>query len=531
MTNNRLFTRNVLFVFLLIFSVPCFAEEPCSVSYIPAHEYSQVVVKAINNAQHSVHAVLYLFSLYPNSPQSLPMQPANALVAAQKRGVNVNVVLDKGEYASPADPGAASAPSKEDSPSEAGRPFKVPAVVNNLLAYEFLAGRGVHVRIADVTAIVHAKAMVIDSQTVIVGSVNWSESALSRNFEASVLINSTDVAKALLRELGALPEKTLPSDDSGAVRLPMRFLSDSAKGGCAGRMAANSDERAYDVYLYLHRLASAAFSSHRQPSPSSPSTVNRQPSTFFDLNYDSCASQLGIVSMGNVAYRRQINKVLEKLQDRYGLVSVSKAYGQDAQIRFTSADTTGGTVSVPAKYWDFGWGRSLGFPGKVMYVLNLYYSSVSLSRPQWSMAETTLAGRHGLTRGFVTTGIIQLRRANLFDVVYDENMIVGPRHSNRYFPLPLYDPALLAAEWTALENRYGKEKTDRGRACAAAVYKDDDCGAVEKFIELENKYGIDKVEKARKIMEEKDPDNPKRCVAYFVRTIMGNMREPISGPD
>jgi hypothetical protein len=53
------------------------------------------------------------------------------------------------------------------------------------------------------------------------------------------------------------------------------------------------------------------------------------------------------------------------------------------------------------------------------------------------------------------------------------------------------------------------------------VYKDDDCGAVEKFIELENKYGIDKVERATKIMEEKDPDNPKRCVAYFIRTIMG----------
>ena len=86
--------------------------------------------------------------------------------------------------------------------------------------------------------------------------------------------------------------------------------------------------------------------------------------------------------------------------------------------------------------------------------------------------------------------------------------------------MPLYDPAQLAARWIELENKYGKDKTARATLCAKTVYKHDDCGAVEKFIECEEKYGIDKVEKARKIMEQKNPDNPKRCVGYFLRTIM-----------
>lgn len=86
--------------------------------------------------------------------------------------------------------------------------------------------------------------------------------------------------------------------------------------------------------------------------------------------------------------------------------------------------------------------------------------------------------------------------------------------------MPLYDPAQLAARWIELENKYGKDKTARATLCAKTVYKHDDCGAVEKFIECEEKYVIDKVAKARKIMEQKNPDNPKRCVGYFLRTIM-----------
>ena len=481
-----------LVTFLLLFLAPSSPAEPCAVRYIPARDYFQTVSAEINSARHSIHAILYLFSLYPNSPQSQPMQLANALVAAQKRGVDVDIVLDKGNYS-----------QDHGDPAEAG---------DNREAYEYLTARGVHACFADVPAIVHAKALIIDSQTVILGSANWSESALTRNFEASALIHSTEVAQALLQELGGLKEKILVPVDSVYVKIPMAFMSDT---GSVGRMAKGSDERAYDLYLYLCRLASAAFSSHRQLSPSSPST-------FFDLNYDSCAAQLGILSTGREEYRRQINKVLDKLQDRYGLASVTTVYGKDAQIRLADADsdTSRGTVSVPAGYWDYGWGRRLGLPGKVMYLLGLYYSSVSLSRPQWSMAATTIAKRHGLTRGFVSTGTIELRRANLIDVLYDEQTPVGPRHSNRYTPLPLYDPAKLAARWAELENKYGKEKTDRGRACATAVYKDDDCGAVEKFIGLEEKYGIDKVEKARKIMEQKNGDNPKRCVGYFIKTIM-----------
>jgi hypothetical protein len=224
--------------------------------------------------------------------------------------------------------------------------------------------------------------------------------------------------------------------------------------------------------------------------------------------------------MGKVGYRRQINKTLDKLQDRYTLVTVKTGFNADAQVTLADKAMDTAFVSVPAGYWDLGWPLRLDFPAMIMYALNLYYSSTSLSRPQWSMAAETIARLHGLTRGFVIAGTTGLRRANLVDVVYDKNDS-GPRHSNIYTPLPLYDPGMLDAKFKGLEAKYGKEKTGRARACAELVYKDSDFNAVEKFILLEEKYGIPRIQQAYAIIAQKEPDNPKRCVGYFIGVVTG----------
>jgi hypothetical protein len=38
---------------------------------------------------------------------------------------------------------------------------------------------------------------------------------------------------------------------------------------------------------------------------------------------------------------------------------------------------------------------------------------------------------------------------------------------------------------------------------------------------LEQKYGLDKMQQAEKIISGKAPDNPKRCVGYFIGVVMG----------
>jgi hypothetical protein len=52
------------------------------------------------------------------------------------------------------------------------------------------------------------------------------------------------------------------------------------------------------------------------------------------------------------------------------------------------------------------------------------------------------------------------------------------------------------------------------------VYKDCDYRAVEQFIALEDKYGLDKMNRAKQIIAQKSPDNPRCTVGYFIATVM-----------
>jgi hypothetical protein len=472
----RQFCTGIIFLFFMVVRPAYGGDE---VRYIPCRDYGRVLVEEIGKARASIEVYLYLFALYPNRSESQTMRIASALSAAKARGVRVEVVLDGGAFAG-------------------GDPVEA-LQADNREAYEFLRARGIDVFFDDTGATLHAKAVVIDSVTVIAGSANWSESALGSNVEASVLTRSRTVALALLAELGHIPRKRLPFQDTACALLPVAFLTDTAR---LGRMVSAGAERAFDTYLYLCK------ESFRNPAES-----------VIDLDYAALAASLGIDSMTSVDFRRQINKTLDKLHDRYGLATVITGYGKPAQVRLTG--TAGPTVAIPSAYWAYGWQKRLAFAGKVMEILNLHYSGLSVMRPRWSASEPTLASRHGVSVWFLQQGIVELRRANLLDVEYD-SLPQKPDHRrpNIYTPLPLYDPLLLDRKWAELEAAHGKEKTGRARQCAALVLKDCDWRAVEQFIGLEERYGREKVRKAASIIGLKAVDNPHRSVGYFVGTVM-----------
>ena len=455
--------------------VPAGADD---VRYVSTRDTFPTVKAEIDRARKSVTACLYLFSLYPDDSGSLPFQLADALVAARGRGVRVEVLLN----------GAPDSSEGEGPLSSVGR---------NREAYEFLKTRGVDVSFSSGPVVVHAKAVVVDEEVVILGSSNWTEAAMTQNVEANILVRNPDVARQILTDVGRVPRRTLP-EETIAARIPASFLTDPK---LMGAMTHSRDERAFDVYLYALKAGGG--------TPS------------FDLAYDPLAESLGIADMGRTAYRRQITKTLVKLQGEYGLIHTTFTYGGDARVEVVPS--TGDATGMPADYWTWGWNRRLGFEGKVMTVLNRCYSESSPSRPRWSVPVEKIARDHGLTPGFVRQGTTELRRANLVAVEYDE-LAKHPddsRRPNVYTPRPLYDPAELDRAWAALEARYGGEALARGRRCAQLVYADSDADAVERFILLEREYGREKVQRAYDLIAQKDPDNPRRCVGYFIGTVRG----------
>jgi phosphatidylserine/phosphatidylglycerophosphate/cardiolipin synthase-like enzyme len=113
---------------------------------------------------------LYRVSIYPQYQDSLSNALVDAVAAAAGRGLDVRVLIDDCRlYADSADA--------------------------NLAAALVFRERGVPVRFDDPAETTHAKLVIIDGETVVLGSTNWNYYSLERNVETNVaLIGIPEVA-------------------------------------------------------------------------------------------------------------------------------------------------------------------------------------------------------------------------------------------------------------------------------------------------------------------------------------------------
>ena len=127
----------------------------CAVYFSPKGGCTEEVVSEIQNARQNILVQAYSFTSEPI---------AQALIEAHRRGVQVEVILDKSQ--------------RTDRRSTAG----------------LLAHAGVPVNIDAAHAIAHNKVMVIDGVTVITGSFNFTESAEARNAENLLVVRDPTLA-------------------------------------------------------------------------------------------------------------------------------------------------------------------------------------------------------------------------------------------------------------------------------------------------------------------------------------------------
>lgn len=463
------------------------------VELIPQGRYVDVVVREVRQAKASIHLTMYLIALPPTRRGSTVYALMDALVEAKDRGVDVQVVLDE-NYAW----------DGEDSRSVRGVSHK------NELAARALQARGVRVFLDDAATLTHAKALVIDGHTVILGSTNWSEAALTRNMEATVLIRSEVVAQELLAQFaGAGREGLSPRYSEGTVpegpatRVPWAFLTNRAQ---LGRMVAVKDERAFDAYLMLLKM------------------LGTQEGRVGVVDSETLRAALGLGSRYVGNNQRAIRRILRRLQDQYGVITYAMERGEDTAVSLrTMEGEDAEAVEVPSAYWDWGWTTTLTFPGKVMYLLGLHYAAVSPTTPVWFRATGDLAARHGVSRAFVEDGLMGLRRHNLVEVAPGRlnPADYGDREANRYALNPLYDPKTVAQAFHALARRYGTARVARVTGYLAVVYENSDVEAAERLLELEEVFGPEVVRRAVAVVGAMSGNNPKKTIGYLIATIQG----------
>jgi hypothetical protein len=437
-----------------------------SVIFVPGERYREVLLRELASAKRSVSVALYLCSVDEETEPVLA-----ALGELRRRGVAVEVTLDSG--------------GRDDDAGD--------GVGRNEAAFARLKALDVSVAFDD-GVLTHDKLTVIDGKTVLVGSSNWTKAAFTRNREANALIRSTEVARAAGDALRAIPRREAPGIEGVAV--PESFLLDPS---LFGRMAGG-DERALDVWLAIRRVSTSGV---------------------VVVDMPSLAERLGIASMGEVAYRRQILKTLAKLEKSYGLIRRETSYG--AAPRVTLSDgMEARAVRVPTAYWDQGWDRRLSLAGKCFYLMSLRESAASTLNPRWSTAEATLARRYGVSAWFVGRGVTELRRRGLLTVDYAPLLVDGRRaRPSLYRGRDFYDPAALDRRFAELAEAQGAAAVARACSAAALVYADADFDGVKTLVRLEEEFGRTAVDRALAVLGAKRPDNPLRSMAYLIGTVRG----------
>src|SRR5208283_5096110 len=132
---------------------------PVAVYFSPNGGCTEAIMKTIDNAKSEILVQAYSFT-------SAPI--AKALTEAHKRGVHVEIILDKS---------------------------------NETAQYslaDFTAHAGIPTYIDAAHAIAHNKIMIVDGETVITGSFNFTMAAEEKNAENLLIVKSKELAKTYI---------------------------------------------------------------------------------------------------------------------------------------------------------------------------------------------------------------------------------------------------------------------------------------------------------------------------------------------
>jgi len=461
------------------------------VTDISRAKYFPAVKKALSEAKKSIFVVMFVVGLRPYDRDSSVYQLMEELIKAHKRRVKVTVILDQNI-------GFAGRKDVDEWQVEG----------KNAWCFKMLKEAGITVWYDDATKYTHAKTIVIDGETVILGSANWTQSALFKNFETNVLIKSRELAEGFLEDFEKIKIDKKASNLVGCVEAPLpvswKFLEKPKLGG---RIMTKHDERAFDLYLLLLK----DFDGNSKGE--------------IILDYEKMAKSLGLYEkMSRTGYRRQIIRSLRKLETRYNLIRFETQHGKEATVVLLDYEETEKVYyypeewyfQVPANYWRYGWNKRFSMRAKFCYLINLAYVSISNAKPWWFASREVLSKRFNVGKWMISKGMEELRRVNIIDVEYpplDRKNIEG-RLAKSYKVLNLYDPAWLEGEWDKLEMLYGAGNLKRARRYAGIVFEENDPEVIEDIIKRMDIFGEKQVKMAFDIVAKKRPDNPKRCYLY-----------------
>lgn len=364
---------------------------PATVEDVSGRDYLPAVLPLLEGAQRTIILALYELDWPSRSPNHPVAQLVEALAAAKRRGVEVTVVLNRDQVG------------------------HYPLFTRNDAAMAALQAAGITPVTPPPGLRLHDKVLVVDKEIVVLGSTNWSYAALMRNSESAVLIRSPAYAGVTLARLGRLPVRPAPAfvaQAYDAVPIPNAFLHDPR---FLARIVRAGDERLFDLALQLYAL--------REEAGEGSAQVIVPPAVL--------ATAAGLpASWSEPMARRQLTKLLDKLDHKYQMIWVARA-DEDGPYDITLRDLedptkpylppTGHDRPFPRAYWRDGWPRRLSLPAKAAYLVALRRAAQS-GGPWFQASLSGMAGDAGVRDArTLRRGFEELQREEIVEIV-----VVGP---------------------------------------------------------------------------------------------------------
>jgi cardiolipin synthase len=300
--------KNTLPIILIFLAVSLSILSVCSADNTTAdkitdlsdRKYEQILIKLLDDAKESIVISMYGISLGfgEKNPVRLLL---NDLLEARKRGVSVTMYLN----------------TRFRDADKAEESFIRSPI------FKELKDAGCDIYLIPPSRKLHDKLIIVDSRFVIVGSTNWSNSALRRNFESNTLIDSTSHAQEKLKRLEdvtSFVKSNSEISDTPAyleelpeeLSIPKELLTNKKY---FARMVTGQDNRVFDLYFLF--LAHSQLIGEKE----------------FFINMEDMALSLELPDTWDyTALRRQVIRSLKRLQNRYNLITVEFLYGKDASV-------------------------------------------------------------------------------------------------------------------------------------------------------------------------------------------------------
>jgi len=292
---------------------------PAEVKDISDRAYEKTVIGLLDNAEKSI--TISMFMLKPDENDRHPINRLmKDLEEALERGVTVQIYLNTKGW-------------EGDSLS---------SEVGEGKAFAALREKGAEIYPVTSRHLLHDKMIIVDSRLVVIGSANWTVSALTDNFESTVLIDCPELAKDRLERMKTIhlegedlrgpaqisikEMRSLPD----MIELPRELMDDEKY---FPKMIKDHANRAMDLYLLL------IAESYRRDLKE------------FAISLEKMAGELGLPKNWKAdALRRQVIKSLRKLKNAYGLIGVQFKYARAAKVKLS--EITGETFPVKSSFFE-----------------------------------------------------------------------------------------------------------------------------------------------------------------------------------